>query len=877
LLSSGITPGRVGDQSDQQRIIDPLRSGDPPGYWTDYQIRIEHEQLDVPFESRVCQSDPTGGLLLIDPPLPLPVQVGARYELRTEEEAPLAAVRYLSGRTLAEPLPEADVRLGTTRGTNALLTRSGAKTALVTTRGFADVLLVGYQDRPRLFDLQIRKFPPLYEATIEIDERISAEGEVLQSPDAQTVRTQLTALRRDGIQALAICLLHAYRYPEHEQLVLRCAQEVGFHNTSLSSDVAHLMGIVARGDTTVVDAYLNPVLQEYINRIEAKLNDTGRLRLMTSAGGLVSGSEYRGKDSILSGPAGGVVGFSEAAKACGFDRAIGFDMGGTSTDTSRYDGSFSLEYEREKAGVRLVAPMMAIHTVAAGGGSICRFDGVKPVVGPESAGADPGPACYGRGGPLTVTDVNLLLGKIFSPRFPFPLDQAAATDRADRLVEQVREQSDRHYQRLQLCEGFLQIANANMAAAVREISIAQGVDPRDYLLVAFGGAAAQHACGIARELQMQRILVHPDAGILSAYGIGRARILRHAARGIYAPYETERLAEMEAIFEELSAQAREQVLAEGVDQRRLESSRFLELRYQGTDSAITIHQPSDGDYATAYHSEHRSRYGYDKPDHALEIVAARIEVASRTEGVQSRSVALPPTTPEATDHQDVYFEGQLCPTSIFDHAQLEPGDRLPGPAIICSATSTVVVDPGWQATMYSGGELLIDEQGQKQKKKHEVTTESDPIMLEVFNNRFMAIARQMGITLRNTASSVNVKQRLDFSCAIFTADGALVANAPHVPVHLGAMGATVRSILKENHPLKPGDVYLTNDPYRGGSHLPDITVVTPVHDPNDNRLLFFTASRAHHAEIGGIRPGSMPPCSPNVAEDGVLLGNVALF
>lgn len=877
LLSSSICPGRVGKHSNRHRIVDLARSNDPEDFWVGYQIQIKEEGDGTIAEETISRFTPSSGELFLASPLPFNPRPEMRYELLSEEEAPLMAMRYLTGTTLREPLPPANVRLGTTRGTNALLTRNGATTALVITAGFGDVLQIGYQDRPHLFDLSVRKPPPLYGQVIEIGERITAAGEVLQRPDEKTIRKQFESAHREGVEALAICLLHAYRHPQHERLLLVWAEEAGFSNISLSSDVSPLMNVVARGDTTVVDAYLNPVLQQYIGRIQQKLPATSRFRLLTSAGGLIDASGYRGKDSILSGPAGGVVGFAQVAKACGFKHAIGFDMGGTSTDTSRYDGTFPLEYETEKAGVRIVAPMMAIHTVAAGGGSVCKFDGIKPVVGPESSGADPGPACYGRGGPLSVTDLNLLVGKLLTSRFPIPLDVTAATERADQLVEEIETTSGKQYTRHQLCEGFLKIANANMAAAIREISICQGIDPRDYVLVAFGGAAAQHACGVARELHIEHILIHPDAGILSAYGIGRSRIVRHGTRGVYAAYEATKMDDVEEIFRQLIEQAAAEVMAEGVDRRLLEMVCSLQIRYRGTETTITIRKPDDGDYGAAYHALHRQRYGYDRPDHPLEIVAARVEVSHRSEASETESVKLPPTTPTSEEEQAVYFDGKMYTTAVFDSHNIKPGDHFSGPAIICSMTSTIVVDPDWNATVYSGGEMLLEDRGEAVKCSQQVAEEADPIMLEIFNNRFMAIAKQMGMTLRNTASSVNVKQRLDFSCAIFTASGDLVANAPHIPVHLGAMGITVRSILRDNQSPKPGDVYLTNDPYRGGSHLPDITVVTPVHDPTDGCLLFFTANRAHHAEIGGIRPGSMPPFSHNLAEEGVLLSNIKLF
>jgi 5-oxoprolinase (ATP-hydrolysing) len=882
LLSSGVTKGGAATGSTPARVADAARREDPDGFWVGYAFRLLDAAGKVISESRVSAFDAASGALALAPPLLVAPTAGQAYELDGGEEAPVLAIRYLLGLPREAEIPHVIVRLGTTRGTNALLTRRGARAAFVTTRGFADILAIGYQNRPRLFDLAIRKREPLYAAVVEIDERVTAEGQVLRAPDENVVRRQLAELKQSGVESLAICLLHAYRFAEHELLVARLAREVGFTEISASSQMAPLVKIVARGDTTVMDAYLNPILRDYVSQLRGSLG-AADLRIMTSAGGLVSADQFSGKDSILSGPAGGVVGFSRVAQAAGFPRAIGFDMGGTSTDVSRFDGRYELEYETEKAGVRVVAPMMAIETVAAGGGSVCAFDGAKLVVGPQSAGAEPGPACYGRGGPLAVTDLNFYLGRILPERFPFPLDRRAVEARLTALADEIQRATGKRYSRVELCDGLLRVANANMVKAIQSISIAKGCDPRDYALVAFGGAAGQHACAVAADLGIGQILLHPDAGILSAYGIGVADVVRHGVRGVYRPFTSESVQELDAIFAELIASARAQVLAEGILPARIEERRSLDLRYRGLDAWLTIPEPADGDYVAAYGEAHQKLYGYRHDGRALEIMAARVEVVGRTVDPEERSTRLPPRVVTPPRLQTVYFDAHARQTGVYDREQLRPGDRVFGPAIICEGMSTTLVEPAWQADVYIRGELVISaEEGQhvsalpQTSFDEQAAIECDPASLEVFNNRFAAIAEQMGITLRNTASSVNVKERLDFSCAVFTATGDLVVNAPHIPVHLGAMGETVRCVLADNPQLRPGDVFVTNDPYRGGSHLPDVTVVTPIFDDAGGRLLFFTASRAHHAEIGGIVPGSMPPFSTNLAEEGVLIRNFKL-
>ena len=872
LLSSGVIKGTVGPESNAHHIVDNARKKDPDDFWVGYRCNLFDTQGELLCENRIASFDTTTGSLALENPLGDRGRAIA-YELFSEEEAPILAIRYLLQLQLDEQIPPATVRLGTTRGTNALITRTGAKTAFVTTKGFGDVLQIGYQNRPHLFKLAIHKIDPLYETVVEVDERIASDGKILIALDQDLVHQQLVGLRKGGIESVAICLLHGYAYPVHEQQIEKIARAAGFDEISVSSQIAPLIKLVARGDTTLADAYLNPVLDDYIRSLKEKLPESD-LRILTSAGGLVADNSFCGKDSILSGPAGGVVGFSRAAQAVGCDRAIGFDMGGTSTDVSRFDGRFQLEYETEKSGVRIVAPMMAIETVAAGGGSICAFDGVKLIVGPGSAGAVPGPACYGRGGPLAVTDINLLLGKILPSHFPFPLDRPAANARADALIDEIDRGTGRRYTTIELADGFSRIAIANMAAAIRSISISAGVDPREYILVAFGGAAAQHACAVARELGICKILNHPDAGILSAHGIGQADVVRHAAVGVYQKYSPELFSSIDATFERLADDLQSQVSKEGITTERIEVRRSLDLRYRGLDAYLTIQEPRDRDFAALFRREHKARYGYTL-DRDLEVVAVRVEVVGRSADHSLESKAVDPRVPTPCATTKVYFDAVAHDASVFDRSKLKAGDQITGPAIIFEYASTTVIDPGWIADVYTGGELIFTDKASDTGKL--ISAETDPIMLEVFNNRFSAIAEQMGIALRNTSISVNVKERLDFSCAIFTSTGDLVVNAPHIPVHLGAMSETVRGILADNPDMQPGDVFVTNDPYRGGSHLPDVTVITPVHDEKTKRLLFFTASRAHHAEIGGIRPGSMPPFSQNLAEEGVLIRNFKLI
>lgn len=901
VLSSGVTKGRVTSVVGKSQFCDEARIGDSPQFWEGYAITLLKPSGEALQSGRVFAFDATTGSFTLDQVLvvsPSDCQL-VRYELTSGEEAPILAIRTAMALRLDQPIPPVNVRLGTTRGTNALLTRRGAKVGFVTTQGFRDVLLIANQDRPRLFDLAIQKPEPLFAAVAEINERLDAKGEVLQAPQESQVREQLQRLQTAGCESLAICLLHAFANPEHELFLERIAREVGFEDVSTSSRLAPLIKIVSRGDTTVLDAYLNPILRAYVTRLKASLASNlitqqghggGTLKLMTSSGGLVDADRFTGKDSILSGPAGGVIGFSRVAQKAGFAKSIGFDMGGTSTDVSRFDGQYERELETTKAGVRVVSPMLAIETVAAGGGSICGFDGVKLFVGPQSAGADPGPACYGRGGPLTITDVNFYLGKIVASRFPFPLDFPAVELRLTQLCEQVAQSPlGRLFTSVELAQGFVDIANTTMARAIRKISVARGYDPAEYALVTFGGAGAQHACELARSLGMTTVLSHQYAGVLSAYGIGLADVRRLKERSVLTLLTDEVLVDVEYALQELQQAAYQEVAAEGISPDFIDPPiRALELRYRGIEGTILVQEPVDhaskrsrlDSYLQTYAERHRQLYGYVREGRPLEIVSVRVEVIGRRPDPAESVQQVMNRQPEPSEWTEATFNAIPHRVGIFLREHLQAGDVISGPAIICESTSTVIVDPSFTARVLAVGEILMEYQ-QGTSTSGAVTTQScevgaDPVKVEIFNHLFASIAEQMGIALQQTSLSTNVKERLDFSCGIFSATGDLVVNAPHIPVHLGAMSETVRRILVDNPELKPGDVFVTNDPYRGGSHLPDVTVITPVHDDATGELLFVTASRAHHAEIGGIVPGSMPPFSKTLAEEGVLIRNFKL-
>jgi 5-oxoprolinase (ATP-hydrolysing) len=768
--------------------------------------------------------------------------------------------------------------MGTTVSTNALLERKGERVALVINRGFGDVLRIGTQQRPRLFDLQIVLPEQLYETVVEVAGRISAEGEEIEPLELGAVRESLLELLRQGIGAVAIVCLHGYRYPRHEQRIAELAHQVGFTQVSTSHTTSELIKLVNRGDTTVADAYLSPVLHRYVEQVRAALPGV-RLLFMQSNGGLADATVFQGKNSILSGPAGGVVGAAAIGVRAGFERIIGFDMGGTSTDVTHFAGEFERRFETEIAGVRICAPMMHIHSVAAGGGSICRFDGTRLRVGPESAGASPGPACYRRGGPLTVTDCNVMLGrlcpdffpKIFGPQGDLPIDRQLVIERFKELAVEIGGLSAE-----EAASGFLRIAVENMANAIKKISTARGYDVSGYTLVTFGGAGGQHACAVADALGMDRILIHPLAGVLSAYGIGLAelRVLRESS--VEKPMDQEGTTEASQLLDRLEREARQQLLAQ---QSVAETVvRKLHVRYRGTNTPLAVNAGSIAEMREAFRAAHQLRFGFvmDPDERCLMIDSVSVEAISGTENrterpPMSRNNVEPGPVPEV----NAVFAGQWRSTPVFERERMVSRTNVEGPAIIIERTATTVVEPGWKAEITPQLDLLLT-RARPRAARVVVGVGVDPILLEIFNNLFMSVAEQMGAVLQNSAYSVNIKERLDFSCALFDAEGGLVANAPHVPVHLGSMGEAVRAIIqRRKEGIRPGNVYALNDPFAGGTHLPDITVVTPVFG-DQKQLLFWVASRGHHADVGGVTPGSMPPDSRTIEEEGVLITDFLL-
>jgi 5-oxoprolinase (ATP-hydrolysing) len=808
------------------------------------------------------------------------------------DDAAVQGIRDLLNLLPGDAIPAAQieaVKMGTTVATNALLERKGERTVLVITRGFGDALRIGYQNRPRLFERHIRLPEMLYERVIEVDERMSATGEQLATVDIAAARRDLRAAYETGIRGAAIVFMHGYRYPEHEAQVAALAVDMGFTQVSVSHEVSPLMKLVGRGDTTVVDAYLSPILRRYVERVAARLGAVDvrpRLQFMQSNGGLTDATRFKGRDSILSGPAGGVVGIVRTAEAAGFHKVIGFDMGGTSTDVSHYAGQFERAFETQVAGVRMRAPMMQIHTVAAGGGSILSFDGARFRVGPESAGAVPGPACYRRGGPLTVTDCNLMLGriqpdffpKVFGPSADEPLDVRATQVKFAEMAMQVSAATGQTATPESVAEGFLRIAVDNMANAIKKISTQRGYDITRYVLGCFGGAGGQHACAVADALGMSRIFIHPLAGVLSAYGMGLADQRAIRERAIERKLDDALLGELASAHDDLEREMVTDMCAQGVPAERVTAERKVHLRYEGTDTALVVRAGPREAIAAEFESAHRQQFGFITAGKAHIVEAISVEVIGCAEALVDPGVAdgQGSSDPKPAAMTRMFCDGRPGPTPVFDRGALRPGHVIAGPAVIVDANATTVVDPGWQAAMTQHAHLLL-ERSAPRPHQHAVGTHADPVMLEIFNNLFMSIAEQMGAVLEKTSTSVNIKERLDFSCALFDSQGQLIANAPHMPVHLGSMGESVRAIIhKGSKHLAPRNVYVLNAPYNGGTHLPDLTVVTPVFDTPEKRLLFWVASRGHHADIGGITPGSMPPNSRTVDEEGVLIDGFLL-
>ncbi len=795
-------------------------------------------------------------------------------------DASVAGIRELLGLTTGETIPAGlieQVRMGTTVATNALLERKGERTVLVITKGFGDALRIGYQNRPRIFDRHIVLPELLHERVIEADERIKSDGTVLRPLDTDALARALQDARDDGIAAVAVVGMHGHLHPAHEQETGKLAAAAGFTQVSLSSEVSPLMKLVSRGDTTVADAYLSPVLRRYVDSVAAELPGT-RVMFMQSNGGLAEAGRFRGKDAILSGPAGGIVGMARMSQLAGFDRVIGFDMGGTSTDVSHFAGEYERVFNTVVAGVRLRAPMLAIHTVAAGGGSILHFDGSRYRVGPDSAGAIPGPACYRGGGPLTVTDANVMLGRIQPDHFPRvfgpggdePIDTEIVRQRFTELAGEVRGRTGDDRMPEQVAEGYLQIAVANMANAVKRISVEKGHDVTGYALTTFGGAGGQHACAVADSLGIRTVIVPPMAGVLSALGIGLADTTVMREQSIEAPLDPATLARVDETAAELTAVTRAALAAEGVPDELVRVAARVHLRYDGTDTALAVDLDEADAMVGAFESVYRRTYSFTL-DRPLIVEAVSVEATGLTEQVDLTTAAADGPAPPEPESVSLW-SGEWRSAPLYERERMPAGATVNGPAIIAEANATTVVDDGWQVVMTASGHLLVERV--RAADEADVGTAADPVMLEIFNNLFMSVAEQMGAALESTAQSVNIRERLDFSCALFDPGGNLIANAPHMPVHLGSMGTSVKEVVRRRgDEIRPGDVYAVNDPYHGGTHLPDLTVVTPVFGPEGDRILFFVASRGHHAEVGGITPGSMPAGSRDVHEEGVLFDN----
>jgi 5-oxoprolinase (ATP-hydrolysing) len=833
----------------------------------------------------------------------------------------VAGIRHLLAVPPGQPIPAeriSVVRLGTTVATNALLERKGEPTVLVITAGFADAIRIAYQDRPQIFALEIIRPDMLYSRVIEAGERIGARGEIIRPLDEDSVTRGLLAAYEEGFRSVAVVCMHGYRYPAHEARIGEIARRLGFTQVSESHATSPLMKLVSRGDTTLVDAYLSPIIARYVNQVAGELGGV-RVQFMQSNGGLTDAHLFRGKDAILSGPAGGIVGMARTAQAAGFGQVIGFDMGGTSTDVSHYAGEFERQYETQVAGVRMRAPMLSIHTVAAGGGSVLFFDGSRYRVGPDSAGAVPGPAAYRRGGPLTVTDANIMLGRIQPGHFPAvfgpggdqPLDAGTVADTFAALGRQIGEATAAPAPTPeQVAAGFLEIAVANMANAIKKISVQRGYDVTRYVLATFGGAGGQHACAVADALGITSVLIHPLAGVLSAYGMGLADVTAMRETAVEAPLSAGLPAELDRVAAGLEADARAELTREGIGPERIRPVRRAHLRYEGTDTALAVPLAGAADMTASFERAYRQHFSLLMSGKTIVVEAVSVEVAAASATLvaqppaqtgeadrraappgtaASPSGGIPPGGPgggsrPATAAGDggpgpvvpMYCAGQWADVPLARRRDLSPGERVAGPALIVEDFATTVVEPGWRAEVTAPGDLLLARVAARPERR--VTgpagTAVDPVMLEIFNNLFMSVAEQMGVRLRATAHSVNIKERLDFSCAIFDAGGGLIANAPHIPVHLGSMGESIKIVASRNAGrMRPGDVYVLNDPYHGGTHLPDITVVTPVFDGAGRQILFYVASRGHHAEIGGITPGSMPAFSTRVEEEGVLIDN----
>ena len=823
-------------------------------------------------------------------------------------DAAIEGIRQLMGIFDDNTLPAENisaVKMGTTVATNALLERQGEDTLLLVTKGFKDALRIGYQTRPNLFALDIQLPEMLYKQVIEVDERLNASGEILTPLNTEKTQQNLQSAYDQGLRSVAIVLMHGYRFKQHEEQLAQLATDIGFTQISISHQVSPLMKLVSRGDTTVVDAYLSPILRRYIDQVDQALNGmSGQIKFMQSSGGLTDAKLFQGKDAILSGPAGGIVGMVRTAELAGFKKIIGFDMGGTSTDVSHYNGNFERTFETEVAGVRMRAPMMLIHTVAAGGGSILNFDGARYRVGPESAGANPGPAAYRNGGPLTITDCNVMLGKLQANEFPAvfgkhaneQLDYQQVEEQFSELAKNIETTTGKQPSKEEVATGFLQIAVESMANAIKKISVQRGYDVSDYALCCFGGAGGQHACLVADALSIKKVFLHPYAGVLSAYGMGLADTTATRQQAVEKTLNESLLADLENLGHTLQAQGENELIQQGINSENCQSAWHIHYRYQGSDTSLSVAYSDLFSMRQAFEKAHLQRFGFVSPDKALIVESIEVEVLSAGESASSHSQEqeqtqinlqekkLSKTGGVGINHKNnskqypVYMNHKWQQCSFYPRDSLVENQIIKGPAVILEATGTNVIEPGWQASLTKQNNLIL-ERYQELELSKAIGTSVDPVMLEIFNNLFMSIAEQMGFVLANTAASVNIKERLDFSCAIFNLQGALVANAPHMPVHLGSMGESIKVVIENNPDLALGDAVILNAPYNGGTHLPDVTIIKPVFNTDDttqNKIIFYVASRGHHADIGGRTPGSAPADSTHIEEEGIIIDNFKL-
>ena len=804
------------------------------------------------------------------------------------KDAAIQGIRNLLNLKDADSIPidQIDsIKMGTTVATNALLEREGEKTLLAITSGFSDILRIGYQQRPQLFSLDIQLPDMLYSEIVEIEERVDINGKIIKKLDLINTKKLLKIAFDQGFNSIAIVLMHGYRHQGHEQQVAEIAKKIGFVQISVSHKVSPLMKMIPRGDTTVVDAYLSPILRRYVNQVKDALgptqSDYGKLMFMQSNGGLTDANYFQGKDAILSGPAGGVVGMVKTGEKIGLNKLIGFDMGGTSTDVCHFNGEYERTLETEVAGVRLRSPMMLINTVAAGGGSILHFDGSRYRVGPDSAGAFPGPACYRNGGPLTVTDCNVMLGKlnpeffpkVFGPKANQKLDFSIVEKKFTDLAKEISLKTKKTVHPSAVAEGFLSIAVESMSNAIKKISVQRGYDVSDYALSCFGGAGGQHACLVADRLGIKQIHLHPYAGVLSAYGIGLADSRTIYDLTVELPLGNSEIDDLSKNFKRLHVKGKKDLISQNLNKNLFQYTDRVYLRYKDSDTSLAVPFEDVEEMKLCFERTHRTRFGFISPEKIVIIESIQSEVSCQSEQFESTKIISDKLKTKPLKTQDVFINGKLEKTIFYHRDNIKPNEKLSGPAIIIEPTSTIVVEPGWDATLKDSNDLLLT-RTQKIIRSSAIGTSVDPIMLEIFNNLFMSVAEQMGMVLENTASSVNIKERLDFSCALFSPTGDLVANAPHVPVHLGSMSESIKTIIRENSAtMNPGDAFLINAPYNGGTHLPDITLIKPVFDDNNENVIFYVATRGHHADIGGTVPGSAPANSTHIKEEGVLIDN----